>query len=205
MIKKINSKEEYNSEYKRSVENPELFWATIAKSFYWYKNWDRVLNWNFDEPNVKWFEGGKLNITENCLDRHLKRRGDQIAISWVPNDVNDVVKNLTYNQLHKEVCKFSNVLRSNGAKKGDRICLYMPMVPELAIAVLACARIGAVHSVVFAGFSAQSLEDRINDASCKIVVTADGGFRGNKTIPLKSIVDDALKKCSSVIKSHCFK
>tara|TARA_B100000401_G_scaffold161580_1_gene107859 strand:- start:1495 stop:3384 length:1890 start_codon:yes stop_codon:yes gene_type:complete len=200
MIKKINSKEEYNSEYKRSVENPELFWATIAKSFYWYKNWDRVLNWNFDEPNVKWFEGGKLNITENCLDRHLKRRGDQIAISWVPNDVNDVVKNLTYNQLHKEVCKFSNVLRSNGAKKGDRICLYMPMVPELAIAVLACARIGAVHSVVFAGFSAQSLEDRINDASCKIVVTADGGFRGNKTIPLKSIVDDALKKCSSVIK-----
>ena len=200
MIKKINSKEEYNSEYKRSVENPELFWASIAKSFYWYKNWDRVLNWNFDEPNVKWFEGGKLNITENCLDRHLKRRGDQIAISWVPNDVNDVVKNLTYNQLHKEVCKFSNVLRSNGAKKGDRICLYMPMVPELAIAVLACARIGAVHSVVFAGFSAQSLEDRINDASCKIVVTADGGFRGNKTIPLKSIVDDALKKCSSVIK-----
>ena len=204
MIKKINSKEEYNSEYKRSVENPELFWATIAKSFYWYKNWDRVLNWNFDEPNVKWFEGGKLNITENCLDRHLKRRGDQIAISWVPNDVNDVVKNLTYNQLHKEVCKFSNVLRSNGAKKGDRICLYMPMVPELAIAVLACARIGAVHSVVFAGFSAQSLEDRINDASCKIVVTADGGFRGNKTIPLKSIVDDALKKCSSVIKVIVF-
>ena len=200
MILKINNKEEYFSEYKRSVENPELFWASIAKRFYWYKNWDRVLNWNFDEPNVKWFEGGKLNITENCLDRHLKRRGDQIAISWVPNDVNDVVKNLTYNQLHKEVCKFSNVLRSNGAKKGDRICLYMPMVPELAIAVLACARIGAVHSVVFAGFSAQSLEDRINDASCKIVVTADGGFRGNKTIPLKSIVDDALKKCSSVIK-----
>ncbi len=200
MILKINNKEEYFSEYKRSVENPELFWASIAKRFYWYKNWDRVLNWNFDEPNVKWFEGGKLNITENCLDRHLKRRGDQIAISWVPNDVNDVVKNLTYNQLHKEVCKFSNVLRSNGAKKGDRICLYMPMVPELAIAVLACARIGAVHSVVFAGFSAQSLEDRINDASCKIVITADGGFRGNKTIPLKSIVDDALKKCSSVIK-----
>jgi len=200
MILKINNKEEYFSEYKRSVENPELFWASIAKRFYWYKNWDRVLNWNFDEPNVKWFEGGKLNITENCLDRHLKRRGDQIAISWVPNDVNDVVKNLTYNQLHKEVCKFSNVLRSNGAKKGDRICLYMPMVPELAIAVLACARIGAIHSVVFAGFSAQSLEDRINDASCKIVITADGGFRGNKTIPLKSIVDDALKKCSSVIK-----
>ena len=200
MIKKINSKEEYNSEYKRSVENPELFWASIAKRFYWYKNWDRVLNWNFDEPNVKWFEGGKLNITENCLDRHLKRRGDQIAISWVPNDVNDVVKNLTYNQLHNEVCKFSNVLRLNGVKKGDRVCLYMPMVPELAIAVLACARIGAVHSVVFAGFSAKSLEDRINDASCKIVVTADGGFRGNKTIPLKSIVDDALKKCSSVIK-----
>ena len=200
MIKKINSKEEYNSEYKRSVENPKLFWASIAKRFYWYKNWDRVLNWNFDEPNVKWFEGGKLNITENCLDRHLKRRGDQIAISWVPNDVNDVVKNLTYNQLHNEVCKFSNVLRLNGVKKGDRVCLYMPMVPELAIAVLACARIGAVHSVVFAGFSAKSLEDRINDASCKIVVTADGGFRGNKTIPLKSIVDDALKKCSSVIK-----
>ena len=199
-MKKINTFEEYQKEYARSVATPELFWAGKANSFYWYKKWDSVLNWNFNEPNVKWFEGGKLNITENCLDRHLKKRGDKTAITWVPNDPNEVSRHLSYKELHREVCKFSNVLRSNGAKKGDRICLYMPMVPELAIAVLACARIGAIHSVVFAGFSAQSLADRINDASCNLVVTADGAFRGTKTIGLKAIVDEGLQQCESVEK-----
>ena len=199
-MKKINTFEEYQKEYARSVATPELFWAGKANSFYWYKKWDSVLNWNFNEPNVKWFEGGKLNITENCLDRHLKKRGDKTAITWVPNDPNEVSRHLSYKELHREVCKFSNVLRSNGAKKGDRICLYMPMVPELAIAVLACARIGAIHSVVFAGFSAQSLADRINDASCNIVVTADGAFRGVKKIGLKAIVDEGLQQCDTVKK-----
>ena len=199
-MKKINTFEEYQKEYARSVATPELFWAGKANSFYWYKKWDSVLNWNFNEPNVKWFEGGKLNITENCLDRHLKKRGDKTAITWVPNDPNEVSRHLSYKELHREVCKFSNVLRSNGAKKGDRICLYMPMVPELAIAVLACARIGAIHSVVFAGFSAQSLADRINDASCNIVITADGAFRGVKTIGLKAIVDEGLQQCDTVKK-----
>ncbi len=199
-MKKINSFEEYQTEYARSVATPELFWAGKANSFYWYKKWDSVLNWNFNEPNVKWFDGGKLNITENCLDRHLKKRGNKTAITWVPNEPNEASRNLSYAELHREVCKFSNVLRSNGAKKGDRICLYMPMVPELAIAVLACARIGAIHSVVFAGFSAQSLADRINDAKCNIVVTADGAFRGAKTIGLKTIVDEGLEQCDSVKK-----
>ena len=199
-MKKINSFEEYQTEYARSVATPELFWAGKANSFYWYKKWDSVLNWNFNEPNVKWFEGGKLNITENCLDRHLKKRGDKTAITWVPNDPNEVSRHLSYKELHREVCKFSNVLRSNGAKKGDRICLYMPMVPELAIAVLACARIGAIHSVVFAGFSAQSLADRINDAACNIVITADGAFRGVKKIGLKAIVDEGLQQCDTVKK-----
>ena len=199
-MKKINSFEEYQTEYARSVATPELFWAGKANSFYWYKKWDSVLNWNFNEPNVKWFEGGKLNITENCLDRHLKKRGNKTAITWVPNEPNEASRHLSYAELHREVCKFSNVLRSNGAKKGDRICLYMPMVPELAIAVLACARIGAIHSVVFAGFSAQSLADRINDASCNIVVTADGAFRGVKTISLKTIVDEGLQQCDTVNK-----
>ena len=199
-MKKINSFEEYQTEYARSVATPELFWAGKANSFYWYKKWDSVLNWNFKEPNVKWFEGGKLNITENCLDRHLKKRGNKTAITWVPNEPNEASRHLSYKELHREVCKFSNVLRSNGAQKGDRICLYMPMVPELAIAVLACARIGAIHSVVFAGFSAQSLADRINDASCNIVVTADGAFRGVKKIGLKAIVDKGLQQCDTVNK-----
>ena len=199
-MKKINSFEEYQTEYARSVATPELFWAGKANSFYWYKKWDSVLNWNFNEPNVKWFEGGKLNITENCLDRHLKKIGNKTAITWVPNEPNEASRHLSYTQLHREVCKFSNVLRSNGAQKGDRICLYMPMVPELAIAVLACARIGAIHSVVFAGFSAQSLADRINDASCNIVVTADGAFRGVKKIGLKAIVDEGLQQCDTVNK-----
>ncbi len=196
----INSLAEYYSEYKRSIEDPERFWEGIANSFEWKKRWDKVLDWNFNEPNVKWFEGGQLNITENCLDRHLNTLADKVAFHWVPNDINEKGKEITYKELYSEVCKFSNVLLKNGVKKGDRVCLYMPMVPELVIAVLSCARIGAIHSVVFAGFSAQSLSDRINDCNCNLVITADGAYRGAKTIDLKSIVDESLESCSSVDK-----
>jgi len=196
----INSLAEYHSEYKRSIEDPERFWEGIANSFEWKKRWDKVLDWNFNEPSVKWFEGGQLNITENCLDRHLNTLADKVAFHWVPNDINQKGKEITYKELYSEVCKFSNVLLKNGVKKGDRVCLYMPMVPELVIAVLSCARIGAIHSVVFAGFSAQSLSDRINDCNCNLVITADGAYRGAKTIDLKSIVDESLESCSSVDK-----
>lgn len=195
---KITSLEQYRQVYKESVEQPENFWAGIAENFVWKKKWDKVLEWNFTEPSVKWFQGAKLNITESCLDRHLDTIGDTPAIIWEPNDPNEDHRVLTYRQLHAKVCQFANVLKNNGAKKGDRICIYMPMVPELAIAVLACARIGAIHSVVFGGFSAQSIADRIQDAQCNIVITADGGFRGTKEVPLKSIIDDALVQAPSV-------
>ncbi len=195
---RISSMEEYREVYRKSVEQPEAFWAEIAGSFLWKKKWDRVLDWNFKEPDIRWFSGGTLNITENCLDRHLETRADQPAIIWEPNDPEEHHRVLTYRQLHQKVCLFANVLKNNGAKKGDRICIYMPMVPELAIAVLACARIGAVHSVVFGGFSAQSIADRIQDAQCELVITADGGFRGNKEVPLKNVIDDALVQCPSV-------
>jgi acetyl-CoA synthetase len=197
---RINSFEEYQSEYTKSIENPEQFWADKAEHFLWRKKWDKVLEWNFTQPDVKWFIGGKLNITENCLDRHLAERGNRTAIIWEPNNPNEEVRKLTYKELHEEVSRFANVLKNNGAKKGDRICIYMPMVPELAIAVLACARIGAIHSVVFGGFSFSSLADRINDAECNIVITADGGYRGAKDIPLKEIVDEALQISPSVKK-----
>lgn len=194
----ISSFDEYKKAYKKSVEQPEEFWASIAENFSWKKKWDKVLEWNFKEPKIEWFKGAKLNITENCLDRHLKDKADQPAIIWEPNDPTEHHRILTYKQLHEKVCLFANVLKSNGVKKGDKVCIYMPMVPELAIAVLACARIGAVHSVVFGGFSAQSIADRINDAQCEMVITADGGFRGTKDIPLKNVIDDALVQCPSV-------
>jgi acetyl-CoA synthetase len=195
---KIRSFEEYQQVYQQSIEQPEEFWGDIAKNFLWRKPWDKVLDWNFTQPKIKWFQGAKLNITENCLDRHLEAWGERPAIIWEPNDPQEHHRVLTYQQLYEKVCEFAQVLKNNGAKKGDRICIYMPMVPELAIAVLACARIGAVHSVVFGGFSAQSIADRIKDASCNIVITADGGFRGNKDIPLKNIIDDALVQCPTI-------
>ncbi|MBD1429271.1 MULTISPECIES: acetate--CoA ligase [Sphingobacterium] len=196
----IKSFEEYQDAYKRSVENPEEFWGDVASNFFWKRKWTNVLNWNFKDPDIRWFEGGKVNITENCLDRHIYQNGDTPAIIWEPNDPTEAHRVLTYKQLLNKVEQFANVLKNNNIKKGDRVCIYLPMVPELVIAVLACARIGAIHSVVFGGFSAQSIADRINDAECKLVVTADGGFRGPKVLELKSIVDDALMQCKSVEK-----
>jgi acetyl-CoA synthetase len=194
----LRSFADYEQAYRHSVEDPEGFWAEIAQEFLWRKPWTKTLEWNFTEPRVKWFAGGKLNITENALDRHLATRGDQSALIWEPNDPADEPLTITYRQLHERVCRFANVLKKLGVRKGDRVCIYLPMVPELAVAVLACARVGAVHSVVFGGFSAQSIADRINDAQCKLVVTSDGAFRGNKEIPMKATVDDALVQCPSV-------
>ncbi|GAA4420170.1 acetate--CoA ligase [Nibrella viscosa] len=195
---RIRTFEEYQQAYAYSVEDPEGFWGEIAQNFQWRKPWTKTLQWHFDEPNVQWYIGGKLNITENCLDRHLADKGDQPAIIWEPNDPSEPAVTLTYKMLHDQVCRFANVLKRNGVVKGDRVCIYMPMVPELAVAVLACARVGAVHSVVFGGFSAQSIADRINDAQCNVVVTSDGAMRGNKSIPMKDTVDDALIGCPSV-------
>ncbi len=196
----VRSMDQYQAAYKKSVEDPEGFWAEIAGHFNWHRKWDKVLDWNFSDPQIKWFSGAQLNITENCLDRHLAERGDQPAIIWEPNNPDEHFRVLTYKELHFKVGQFAHVLKNNGAKKGDRICIYMPMVPELAIAVLACARIGAIHSVVFGGFSAQSIADRIQDAQCNIVITADGAYRGSKDIPLKAVIDDALVQCPSVIR-----
>lgn len=194
----IRSFEEYQEHYKKSVEQPEAFWAEIADEFVWKKKWDKVLEWDFNKPEVKWFINGKLNITENCLDRHLKTKANQTALIWEPNNPKDEAKHISYQQLFDEVCKTANMLKAQGVKKGDRVCIYLPMIPQLAYAMLACARIGAVHSVVFAGFSARSLVERITDAGCKIVITADGAFRGEKVINLKGIVDEALEKCPDV-------
>lgn len=188
----IQSFEEYQRVYKESVENPEAFWASVADNFVWRKKWDKVLDWNFTEPRNEWFKGGKLNITENCLDRHLEERGNVPAIIWESNDPHEKQRVLTYSVLHKRVCQFAQVLLNNGVKKGDRVCVYMGMIPELAIAILACARIGAIHSVIFGGFSAQSIADRLYDAQSEFIVTCDGAFRGGKDIPLKSVIDDAL-------------
>ena len=199
-MNKINSIEEYYEEYEKSVNFPEEFWSEKARSFSWKSTWNKALDWEFKTPEVKWFVGGKLNITENCLDRHLDSFPNQTAIIWEPNDPKEKPKKVSYKELHEKVCSFSNVLKRNGAKKGDRICLYMPMVPELAIATLACARIGAIHSVVFAGFSAKALSERINDAECNILITSDGLKRGIKKINLKNIADDALQSSISIKK-----
>jgi len=188
----IRSLEQYHSEYKRSVEDPEGFWGAIAENFYWRKKWSKVLEWNFTEPKIEWFKGAKLNITENCIDRHLKELGDKPAIIWEPNNPEERVRIVTYNRLHKRVCQFAQVLKNNGVKKGDRVCIYMGMVPELVYAVLGCARIGAIHSVIFGGFSPQSIADRLEDAQAEFIVTCDGAYRGGKDIALKSLIDDAL-------------
>jgi acetyl-CoA synthetase len=197
---RITSLQQYHEAYEESVKTPEKFWAGIANEFDWIKPFTKVLDWNFDDYSVKWFEDGQMNITANALDRHLKTIPDQAAIIYEPNEPGDEAITLTYRELHTRVCKFGNVLKNQGVKKGDRVCIYMPMIPELAIAVLACARIGAIHSVVFGGFSAQSIADRINDSECKVVITTDGAVRGNKTIPMKETVDDALVTCPSVEK-----
>ncbi|HEY0262570.1 MAG TPA: acetate--CoA ligase, partial [Chitinophagales bacterium] len=206
-MQQIKSIEEYNEVYRKSVEQPEEFWAEVAENFLWQKKWNNVLQWSFETAEIKWFEGAELNVSENCLDRHLEKRGNQIAIIWEPNDPSEKFRTLTYNELSREVNRFANVLLANGVKKGDRVCIYLPMIPEAAIAMLACARIGAVHSVVFAGFSSQSISDRINDSTCKIIITADGFSRGEKHFELKKIVDEALTQTTHIEKcivyNHC--
>ncbi len=188
----IKSLDEYRQQYQQSIDDPAGFWAGIAEHFQWKQKWDNVLDWNFKEPKIEWFKGAKLNITENCLDRHLEKYGDYPAIIWEPNDPEEHHRILTYKKLYEKVCQFAHVLKNNGVQKGDRVCIYMGMIPELAIAVLACARIGAVHSVIFGGFSAQSIADRLYDAQAEYIVTCDGAYRGQKDIPLKSVIDDAL-------------
>lgn len=197
----IKNLEEYYQVYRKSVREPENFWEEIAEEhFLWRKKWDKVLTWDFREPEIKWFEGAKLNITENCLDRHLLNRGDKTAIIFEPNDPNEEAQHITYKQLHERVCQMANVLKDQGVKKGDRVCVYLPMIPELAITLLACARVGAMHNVVFAGFSSTALSTRIIDSDCKIVIAADGSLRGKRSLNLKNIVDEALEKCDNVDK-----
>ncbi|ALM08004.1 acetyl-CoA synthetase [Sediminicola sp. YIK13] len=195
----IKHLEEYYQVYRKSVRDPENFWEEVAEEhFLWRKKWDKVLSWDFTKPEVKWYEGAQLNITENCIDRHLTTRGEKTAIIFEPNNPDEEAEHITYRQLHERVCEFANVLKDQGVKKGDRVCIYLPMIPELAISLLACARIGAIHSVVFAGFSSTALSTRINDSDCKMVITSDGSYRGGKEIDLKGIVDEALHDCPGV-------
>ncbi|MFL9844475.1 acetate--CoA ligase [Flavobacterium rhizosphaerae] len=195
----IPSLEQYFKHYNKSIREPRKFWDRIAdENFTWYQKWDKVVEFDMQEADVKWFINAKVNITKNCIDRHLNKRGQKTAIIFEPNDPQEEAQHITYNELYDRVCKMANVLRDQGIKKGDRVCIYLPMIPELAVTVLACARIGAIHSVVFAGFSASALTTRINDSGCKMIITADGGYRGNKTIDLKGIVDEALEKCPTI-------
>ena len=201
----ISNFDDYLKKYKESVESPEKFWSSYAENFKWEKKWDDILKWDFRVPKVEWFRNAKLNITTNCLDRHLRKHSKKIAYKWIPNDPKEDSISITYEQLHMEVSKFSNVLTKNGVKKGDRVCIYMPMLIELTIAVLACARVGAIHSVVFAGFSAQALSERINDATCKLLITSDGSYRGEKEIKLKEICDEALENTPTIESCIVFK
>ncbi|MCP4882713.1 MAG: acetate--CoA ligase [Flavobacteriales bacterium] len=194
----INTFKEYKEKYEQSVSDPEGFWAEVAEHFQWKQKWDKVLEWDFSKPEIEWFKGAKLNITENCLDRHLETIGNKTAIIWEPNDPDEESRYISYRQLYVKVSRFANVLKNNGIKKGDRVCLYMPMIPELAIAMLACARIGAVHSIVFAGFSSSALSSRINDSECKMLITANEVYRGTKPINLKQVCDQALENSPSV-------
>jgi acetyl-CoA synthetase len=199
-MNRIKTLTEYNAAYNESIRQPEKFWSDVADEFIWRKKWDTVLEWNFADPDVKWFLGGKLNITENCIDRHLETKSEQPAYIWEPNDPAKESRKITYKQLSEEVGKLANLLISLGIKKGDRVCIYLPMIPEAIFAMLACARIGAIHTVVFGGFSAKSLSDRINDCGCRLVMTSDGAYRGNKTMPMKGTVDEALRTCTTVQK-----
>ena len=195
----IKNIKDYISAYSESVDNPEKFWEKIASNnFKWKRKWDSVLAYDFSIPKIEWFSGAELNITENCIDRHLNDKGEKTAILFEPNDPNLPAEHISYNQLYKRVNRFANVLKSNGVTKGDRVCIYLPMIPDLAISLLACARIGAIHSVVFAGFSSSALTSRINDCNCKMVITSDGSNRGDKKILLKDIVDKALESCPTV-------
>ena len=199
MIAKITSLSGYLHEYQKSIANPTGFWANIAETFFWRKKWDKILSWDFDNPKIEWFKGGKLNITENIFERHLFQRGEQTALIWEPNDPREASKKYTYEELFLEVKSFANVLRNHSVKKGDRVAIYLPMVPELTIAMLACARIGAIHSVVFAGFSANALSERIKDAGAKVLITSDGAYRGDKVINLKDTADEAIKDCPTIV------
>ena len=205
MSKKIQSLQAYFNEYQKSIEQPEDFWEGIAQSFHWKKPWDKVLSWNFEGPDIKWFENAKLNITENIFERHLASHGEKTAIIWEPNDPSEAERRITYNELFELTCQFSNALESQGIQKGDRVIIYMPMIPEAAIAMLACARVGAVHSVVFAGFSSTALADRINDCQAKMVLTSDGNFRGAKNIAVKAVVDEALENSNCIEKVIVYK
>ncbi|MGB5172256.1 acetate--CoA ligase [Eudoraea sp.] len=197
----IKHLEEYFQVYRKSVRDPESFWEEIAEEhFVWRKKWDRVLEWDFEKPEIKWFQGAELNITENCLDRHLPTRKNKTAIIFEPNDPKEAAQHITYGKLHEQVCRMANVLKDQGVNKGDRVCIYLPMIPELAYAVLACARIGAIHSVVFAGFSSNALAARINDCDCRMIITSDGSYRGKKVLDLKKIVDAALETCPGIEK-----
>ena len=194
----INTRIKYDDFYNKSVNNPEIFWDELAsQNFIWNKKWSKVVDWDFKKANVSWFKDAKLNITINCIDRHVKNTPDKTAIIFEPNDPNEKNKSFTYSELLKEVCKMANVLKLMGVKKGDRVCIYLPMIPELAFSVLACARIGAIHSVVFAGFSSQALATRIDDCKSSLIITSDGSYRGEKTLNLKAIVDDALDICKT--------
>ena len=200
----LRSNDEFKAAQLESIQNPNSFWGEIAETFQWHSPWNSVLNYDWSIPKTEWFVGGKLNITENCLDRHLLIHPDKLALIWEPNNPKDKTINYTYKQLFYAVCQFANGLKNQGIKKGDRVCIYMPMIPELTIAVLACARIGAIHSVVFAGFSSTALAARINDAKCNLLITSDGAYRGDKVVPLKEIVDVALEQCDSIQKCIVF-